>query len=147
MKFIEWTNDMSVGSDILDGHHQLIIDCLNQLHPLLDGKGRAEEVYAVLEKLEEFILMHFSEEEQVMKRAGYPDWEAHRELHNKMYDVVFALKTDVEHGRVLDAKHLFDLAYEWLLKHILGEDKKYVPYLSHPEAPQGVWTRSNGREC
>ena len=147
MKFIEWKTEMSVGSDKLDGHHQMIIDCLNELHPLLDGKGGEAEVNAVLAKLEEFILLHFSEEEQAMKRAGYPDWKAHRDLHDKMYDVVYQLKSDVEHGRAVDAKQLFDLIYNWLIEHIMGTDKKYVSYLEHPTAPQGVWVRSNGRDC
>ena len=146
MQFIEWKPEMSVGSGKLDGHHQMIIDCLNQLNPLLDVKGRDEEVNGVLAKLEDFILVHFSEEEQAMKRAGYPGWKEHRDLHDKMYDVVYNLKADVEHGRAVDAKQLFDLIYNWLLQHILGEDKKYVPYLTNPEAPQGVWSRSNGRE-
>lgn len=147
MKFIEWKSEMSVGSEKLDGHHQMIIDCLNQLHPLLEGKGNSDEVVAVLAKLEDFILVHFSEEEQAMKRAGYPDWKAHRDLHDQMYDVVYNLKADVEHGRDLDAKKLFDLIYDWLVRHIMGEDRKYMPYFDHPEAPQGVWTRSNGRDC
>lgn len=145
MQFIEWKPDMSVGSEKMDGHHQMIIDALNQLHPLLDG-AKPAEVNAVLDKLVEFILLHFSEEEQTMKRCGYPDWKAHRDLHDQMYDVVFNLKSDVEHGRTLDAKELFDLVYNWLFQHILGEDKKYQPYLDNPQAPQGVWTRSNGRE-
>ena len=146
MQFIEWTEKLSVGSDVLDGHHKMIIDCLNQLHPLIDAKGRDEEVNAVLAKLEDFVLVHFSEEEQCMRKAGYPDWRAHKEQHDKMYDVVFGMKSDVEHGRSLDAKNLFNIIYNWLLQHIMGEDKKYEKYLKNPVAePEGIWVRSNGR--
>ena len=146
MQFIEWTERMSVGSEVLDGHHRMIIDCLNQLHPLLGQEGRDDEVRAVLAKLEEFVLLHFSEEEICMKRAGYPGWREHKEQHDRMYDIVFGMKSDVEHGRSLDARHLFDIIYNWLIQHILGEDKKYEDYLKNPAPePNGIWTRSNGR--
>jgi hemerythrin len=146
MEFINWTDEMSVGSDMLDGHHKKIIECLNRLHPLIDATGRDDQVYAVLIMLEDFILVHFSAEEQCMRKAGYPDWHAHKEQHDKMYDLVAGLKSDVDHGRALDAKHLFDIIYDWLLQHIMGEDKKYVAFLQHPKRePDGVWTRSNGR--
>ena len=147
MNFIEWTTDMSVGSDVLDTHHKMIIDCLNLLHPLIETTGREDDVHAVLAKLEEFVLVHFSEEEQCMKKAGYPDWPAHKELHDKMYDLVFDMKSDVEQGRALDAEHLFNTIYTWFLEHIMGEDKKYESYLRDPAPePKGVWTRANGRE-
>jgi hemerythrin len=148
MSFIQWTEDMSVKSAVLDGHHQMIIDCLNQLHPLLESGGSSPEVMAVMAKLEDFVLVHFSEEEQQMKLAGYPDWRAHKDLHDRMYDVVFSLKSDIERGKALDARQLFDLLNNWLVEHILGEDRKYVPFLDHPEnAPVAQWRRSNGREC
>ncbi|HIJ37937.1 MAG TPA: hemerythrin family protein [Rhodospirillaceae bacterium] len=144
--FITWGSEMSVGSELLDGHHRMIIDCLNQLHPLLDGNGNEAQLAKVLTQLEEFVLLHFSEEEQAMRHAGYPDWRAHKDQHDRMYDVVFNLKADAEHGRALDARHLFDLVYNWLLDHILGTDKQYQPFLAapHPEADDS-WHRSNGR--
>lgn len=147
MKFIEWTEDMSVGAEALDNHHKMIIDCLNALHPLLDATGKDAEILAVMAKLEDFVLIHFSEEEQEMKRAGYPDWRAHKALHDQMYDVVFSLKSDVARGERVDAKRLFGLIQDWLVTHILGEDRKYVPYTdTHAAKPVAQWKRSNGRE-
>lgn len=148
MKFIEWTADMSVGVEALDGHHQMIIECLNNLHPLLDADGRNDDVLAVMAKLEDFVLVHFSEEEQEMKRAGYPGWREHKALHDRMYDVVFSLKSDLAQGDKVDARRLFALIEDWLVTHILGEDRKYVPYLAdHSAKPVAQWKRSNGREC
>ncbi|HYH38725.1 MAG TPA: bacteriohemerythrin [Azospirillum sp.] len=146
MQVVEWTAGMSVGSDTLDGHHRMIIDCLNRLGPLIGQSGREDEIKDVLATLEEFVLVHFSEEEQQMRAAGYPDWRAHKALHDRMYDAVFALKSDVEHGRVPEAEKLRELLNDWLVSHILGEDRKYVPFLEnpHPENKQ-VWERSNGR--
>jgi hemerythrin-like metal-binding protein len=147
MKFVEWTASLSVQSDVLDGHHKMIVDCLNQLHPLLGVTGREQEVHDVVEQLENFVLIHFSEEEQCMKKAGYPDWPAHKLLHDKMYDVVYDLKADIEHNRTVDANRLFELMYNWLLSHIMVEDKKYVSYLLNPVEGAGArWHRYGGHE-
>ncbi|HYH17264.1 MAG TPA: bacteriohemerythrin [Azospirillum sp.] len=147
MQAVEWTQAMSVGSDTLDGHHKMIVDCLKRLGPLLGQQGREDEIRAVLATLEDFVLVHFSEEEQQMRAAGYPDWRKHKELHDQMYDVVFNLKSDVEHGRVPEAAKLHALIYDWLIEHIMGEDRKYMPFLEHPAPAAGsTWTRSNGRK-
>lgn len=146
MQVVEWTLGMSVGSNTLDGHHRMIIDCLNRLGPLIGGNGHEEEIKSVLSTLEEFVLVHFSEEEQQMRAAGFPDWRKHKEQHDGMYDAVFALKSDIEHGRVPEAARLHALLNDWLVSHILGEDRKYVPYLEHPDAKAGqVWVRASGR--
>ncbi len=146
MQAVEWTSQMSVGSDVLDGHHKIIVDCLNRLGPLLGSHGHGDEIKAVVTMLEEFVLLHFSEEEQQIRAAGYPDWRRHKELHDQMYDIVFNLKSDIEHDRAPEAEKLHELIYNWLVAHILGEDRNYVPYLQNPDAAAGkMWARGNGR--
>jgi len=122
---------MSVGSELFDGHHKIIIDCLNALHPLLGKPDAKDELIAVLARLEEFVLLHFGEEERTLRLANYPDWRAHKEQHDQMYDVVFALKSEVENGQTLEAAYLHEIIYGWLVNHILKEDKKYQPYLTN----------------
>ncbi len=146
MTFITWTSDMSVGRANLDQHHQMILACLNQLYPLLTVTDRADEIKKVLETLEDFVLIHFSEEEHVMKAIGYPDWRQHKLMHDEMYDKVFSLKSDLSHGRTPEAAELFHLFQDWLVRHILGEDRKYMPYLDRETPGAGVeWHRANGR--
>ena len=146
MKFYTWTKDLSVGSDALDGHHKMLIDCLNQIHPLIGQSGVDEQIGAVMRRLEEFVLLHFSEEEQFMRNVGYPDWREHKAQHDKMYDVVFDLKSDIEQQREVDARRLFNIIYDWLRTHIMVEDKKYADYLAHHQRhATDVWIRANGR--
>lgn len=142
---IAWTQDMSVGSEELDEHHRMLIDCLNKLGQLLEGSASRDEVAAVVSALEEFVLVHFSAEEQAMRAAGFPGWREHKEQHDRMYDSVYSLKSDIEHGRDVDVLHLHGVLYEWLMKHILGEDRNYMPFLEHPnQATASVWRGDHG---
>lgn len=139
--YITWTPAMSVESTVLDDHHRIIVDCLNTLHPMIGQPDRATDLPAVVDRLEHFVLVHFSEEESLMIKAGYPDWRAHKELHDRMYEVVYSLKSDIQRGKMVDAAQLFDLVNGWLVQHILGEDRKYVPYLKDPHEPKShEWT-------
>ena len=138
MDLIKWDASMSVGSEVFDGHHKIIIDCLNDLHPLLGKSDCREELAVILSKLEQFVLVHFGEEERALRQANYPDWREHKMMHDQMYDMVFNMKADVENGRSLEAAYLLEILYSWLVKHILGEDKKYEPYL--PNAPAHLTT-------
>lgn len=129
MDLVQWDASMSVGSDLFDGHHKIIIDCLNDLHPLLGKKNCNAEIAPILDRLEQFVLVHFGEEERTLRQIGYPDWRAHKDQHDQMYDLVFKFKSDVESGRSLEAAYLHEILYTWLIKHILGDDKKYTAYL------------------
>jgi hemerythrin len=138
--FIEWQQSMSVGSEPLDEHHRMIIDCLKRLRPLLGTVGRDDEIRDVVARLEDFVLVHFSEEEQAMRKAGFPGWKEHKAQHDKMFDVVVSLKSDVGRGCTPDAEKLHTLIYDWLIQHIMGEDKKYQPYLTNPQPlTASVW--------
>jgi hemerythrin-like metal-binding protein len=140
-QFITWTQDMSVGSDLLDDHHKIIVDCLNALQPVIGQSGHEAEVREVVDRLEHFVLVHFSEEERAMIEAGYPDWKGHKALHDRMYDVIFDIKADIGRGRLVDAAELFGMINDWLVQHILGEDRKYMPYLQNPQPhADSVWT-------
>lgn len=134
MELVKWDDSMSVGSDVFDEHHKILIDCLNDLHPLLGKTDCDDKIASVLGRLEEFVLLHFGEEERMLRQVGYPDWRAHKDQHDQMYDLVFKLKSDVESGRSLEAAYLHEMLYAWLIKHILGDDRKYMDYLeNHPK--------------
>ncbi len=144
--FIAWSDAMSVGNSRFDDQHKVIIECLNRLHPLLDHPDRTAEIHATIEKLEDFVLVHFSEEEQELRRVGFPGFREHQTQHDAMYELVFKMKTDLEHGRAPDARMLFAILNDWLVGHILGSDREYIPYLEHPNAgATRVWQRSNGK--
>lgn len=141
MRPIEWTPEMSVGSEVLDEHHRMIVDCLNMLRPLLAGQGSPADLRAVIDRLEHFVLVHFAEEERLMIAAGHPHWKAHKALHDKMFGVVFDLKSDIELGRTVDAARLHETLAGWLIDHIMGEDRKYMADLAKPRGGgEGPWT-------
>lgn len=129
-----WKDDYSVNISSIDRQHKILVDMINEIHEAMSvGKGK-DVVAQIIEKLLHYTKNHFTAEEQLMKKYGYPDYEDHKEKHNKMTKRVMSYHQDVISGKKLQSMSLSKFLFEWLEKHIMGTDKKYTSYLNE----QGV---------
>lgn len=63
---IEWTQDLSTGSDEIDNQHKELFRRINSLLDACNqGKGR-EEIGKTVQFLEDYVITHFSAEEEYM---------------------------------------------------------------------------------
>jgi hemerythrin len=78
-------------------------------------------------------VQHFGDEEKIMKRMAFPDFNMHHKQHEAFIKNVSDLKGqfDREDGpsRVLALDKLTKFLGEWITHHILVEDKIYGKYL------------------
>jgi hemerythrin-like metal-binding protein len=75
-------------------------------------------------------VQHFSAEEGLMKQKNYPDFVNHKAVHDKLIAEVKDMKTKYVAGKVLPMQ-VSSFMSDWLKNHILGTDKKYVPFLKN----------------
>nr|AQV13697.1 hemerythrin [Nephtys incisa] len=61
---------------------------------------------------------HFSDEEGMMKGAGYGDFAGHKKAHDEFLGKIKGLKCPLDDGTIHYAK-------DWLVNHIKGTDFKY----------------------
>jgi hemerythrin-like metal-binding protein len=74
--------------------------------------------------------MHFAAEERLMQQAGYPDLQSHKEAHEKLLAKVQDYQRRFQGGdRSVTAEISQFLMTDWLVKHILGMDELYAPYM------------------
>lgn len=130
MAYLEWTDNLSVGVPLLDEDHRKLIGLINRVYQsVADGDGE-QVVKAVLDELIDYTNYHFRREERMMEAAGYPDTDDHRGVHAELSDQV----VDFRRRYLADPSGfkpmtVFDFLSEWLMKHIIGRDLKYRPYL------------------
>jgi|WetSurMetagenome_2_1015567.scaffolds.fasta_scaffold1024890_1 hemerythrin len=130
MAFLEWKEDYSVGIKKIDDQHKKLVAHLNDLFEAMKaGKGR-EVLDAVLNGLVQYTKDHFATEESLMKLYDFPDYEAHKQKHDKMAEHVIKLKQKVDSGEISNPLQITDFLKEWLGKHIMSTDKLYGPYLN-----------------
>jgi hemerythrin len=136
MALIQWTQEMSVGLESIDTDHKLLLKLINQMDEGIRNKRGNDMVNAVIEALLEYTDYHFRREEVLMAACGYPDIEAHTQIHSVLRDQVAQIR-DRHAGNPASIRDREVLSFlrNWLTSHIMGRDKLYAPFLAaKPEA-------------
>lgn len=135
VSLVRWSNSMSVGDLHIDEQHRILIDTINQLASA-EVRNDRPLLAMIIDELVNYTVYHFEYEERVIEYAGYPDLERHRRAHRGFVKWVEELREEFTHHRrrQLDDRILGFLR-DWLREHILGEDRRYRPYIAVPSAP------------
>jgi methyl-accepting chemotaxis protein len=126
-----WQPSMAVGIDSVDRDHQRLFQLYNDLlQAVQDGSGR-EKMLPTLAALIDYTKEHFAREEQVMTDNRYPDFAAHKKLHDS-----FAAKIiEVQQGCTASRGNIVTLEIlafvrNWLIEHIQGCDSRMGIFLN-----------------
>jgi len=126
IKIIKWNEAMSVGNDLLDGEHRTLIALTNKLVAAYYAGVGSKVVVQVFQEILDYTKVHFANEEDYLREIGYPDYEAHCEVHRK-----FVAGLD---GVDLSGSSLLTTLSDWLVHHILQDDARYRDYLAQRTA-------------
>ncbi|MDQ7784845.1 MAG: bacteriohemerythrin [Desulfomonilaceae bacterium] len=129
---IEWNEDLKVGVEEIDEQHRELFRRVNDLaEAMWDGKGK-EESGKVMDFLGDYVVTHFATEERHMSSQGYPDYAAHKRLHDRFVEDFYTLRSQFDSGEVTSSMviRILDETCEWLKSHIKGTDKKLGSFLN-----------------
>jgi hemerythrin-like metal-binding protein len=130
MPLINWTENLSTKIPSIDKQHKKLIELLNRLHDAM-REGRGKEVLGTtLDELISYTKTHFTYEEELMKKANYPDLANHKKEHEQLVAKVLDLQKKYNSGSVTMTIETLNFLKDWLNNHILVSDKKYGPVLS-----------------
>jgi hemerythrin len=130
MALMTWNNGLSVNIKEIDVQHKKLIELINQLHGAM-GEGKGKEASGkILSDLIYYTVSHFTYEEKLFKQYGYSEYEAHRKEHEDLTSQVKDFKSQFDKGTLGLTLKLMTFLKDWLNKHILGTDKKYVAFLN-----------------
>ncbi len=126
---VTWSERYSVGISRIDAEHQTLIAIVNELYAAMLASKDAAILGNVLGRLAEYTVSHFTNEETLMRRHGYPDYGRHKAEHDALVVKVVKLQQDQRAGKPVISKDVMVFLQQWLLSHILGSDKKYTTHL------------------
>lgn len=133
---LTWSDKMSVGVEALDADHRKLMNFVNELHAAVRGRAATADVGRILDELIGYTEYHFEVEERLQKLARFPDLEEHRQAHEALKTKVYALRETFRRDpKALNNMKVFDFLSDWLVRHILGDDMKYKPYLERRPVP------------
>lgn len=128
-RFVTWNDNLSVGIKTIDDDHKKLLGLINNLqNAVYYPTGEAFERQS-LDELVAYTKYHFEREEALMQKHGYPDFEPHKQQHQKMIAEVERYLQTYDKDPENTIEGLIRFLKEWLIKHIQGTDQQYSGYL------------------
>ncbi|MCT4631583.1 MAG: bacteriohemerythrin [Firmicutes bacterium] len=119
------------GIERIDKEHKEIIDAFEELYNRMH-RGEGHNYYDdLLEFLDKYVDEHFKNEEDLQEEIDYPDIEEHKNIHKSFRDTILSIEEKHKNKEVTN-KDLIEINLmikEWLVNHILVEDKKLAGYI------------------
>lgn len=128
-----WDKSLETGNLVIDEQHKAIIGSINELlEACSQGKGRIE-VENTLKFLQDYVVKHFNDEERLQLKANYPEYNSHKEKHDKFKKTVVEIADEFKKNGAsiqLVAKVNSSIA-GWLITHIKNDDKKVAAFIKN----------------
>jgi hemerythrin len=131
-KFVEWTDELSVGIQEIDEQHKILVNLINRLfdETVVHQTGSTAIVMdEILHELIEYTVIHFAVEESLFRIFHYPETEQHTRHHDELKAQVLDIQKKVKAREAVINTELLMFLKKWLENHILHEDKRYGPFL------------------
>lgn len=119
-----WTYKYLLNIEEIDKQHRTFFELWDKECPLTDNKN-LEILLKIVEKLEDYIKIHFLYEENLLEKLKYDELENHKAEHNFFVQKVDEMKQEIKYSNPLTFKKIADFMKKWFLSHIIVSDKKY----------------------
>ena len=129
MSLIDWTEKFSVGIDDIDKQHQKWISIVNELHDSIMETRGISTLKELVKEMEEYTDFHFSAEEEMLQKAGWPELDRHKRIHFSFKQQIAQLKRDIYSGELVLRSQVMSVIKNWLIDHILKEDQGYSEFI------------------
>ena len=124
--YLTWDDTFSVGIREIDGQHQKMIAMINGLHEATEKGYEAWMLSDLVHGLIDYASTHFRAEEQYMTKFGFAGYQEHEAEHDRFVGKVLDYQNQLSAGRAITSSELMTFLKDWLVRHILGTDKKYA---------------------
>jgi len=130
---MKWNNNFSVGNDVIDNQHKLLLKSIEDFHTACKNHSTDEAIVNTLKFLAKYTVNHFKDEEKYMADNGYPKLADHKIIHsnfvNEVKDII--AKVNREGIKLSLVMELNKKLNDWLINHIMKVDKEYQTYIAN----------------
>lgn len=133
---ITWRDELALGVPAIDDQHKELLNRFDQLLTACkQGKG-SEELQHLLGFLDDYVLLHFRDEELLQQQSSFPDAVGHRREHQAFVARLQELKQRVSTDGGVLVDHVLDankMLLDWLIRHISVRDREVGKHLKSQE--------------
>ena len=132
MSKIEWNDSLSVGVELIDEHHKMLIQKLADLSESFTKGHEENKIIKTLDFMIDYTDFHFSAEEKVMAEQSYPGLDKQKEQHEEFKVTLNNILEDFKEESTTKAiaTEINVFLHNWLIDHIKGSDIKLGQFLT-----------------
>ena len=128
MALMAWSTHFVTGIDVIDAQHKGLVELINAAAPQLAaiGEAPARAVRPLLDRLAQYAVRHFHDEEALMQQGGIDAayLEKHQHAHAAFTQEVTQMMQDTATDNNVSGTDLLRFLTSWLSFHILSEDQR-----------------------
>ncbi len=126
---IRWNSTYELGVKEIDEQHMKLVDIINDFYNAFATAQAHEKIGDIIGELVNYTVFHFTSEEEIFSNSNYPDTEKHKSTHKEFVDEMKRYHQEVKDGNMTTTYDLMTFLRDWLIKHIMGTDRNYLPYI------------------
>ena len=145
---IEWREGFKIGIAQVDQEHRHLFTLVRALN--------LQSVQHTVEELLDYVVTHFSNEQDLMESSGYPAFDQHLKLHEEFGAHVADFLGNGEDWSEERVQELRRFLNKWLIGHIMTHDLRFGKWHASQKAlkvapppraaaPQGFFARLFGK--
>lgn len=126
----QWREEYNTNIKAMDDHHRALFETANKLYEEIHSGLNQSVLEDTLNFLIRYTEDHFTQEEKLMEDFDFPEHEVHIKHHVRLIQEVQELKSKYAAGEIRMDMSIVNFLKDWIINHILTEDRKYGPYLN-----------------
>ncbi|WP_434064305.1 bacteriohemerythrin [Proteinivorax tanatarense] len=129
-----WKDKYKVGVEKVDNQHQelfsRVTDFVSTVRKDGDWEDKLEKVKSTMSFMQEYVVVHFDDEERYMKEINFPEYKEHVKIHEEFKNEVnqFAEKFEKEGFKEDLVQSFAGKLMAWLINHVASHDQKIADY-------------------
>ena len=109
----------------IDEQHQKLIELTNELIDNSNAEFNSRLISESLDELMKYSKYHFEDEERLMRKCKYPDYEQHVKEHEWFVLRISSFCLDVIEHKQSVTEEMIHFLSAWLLDHFAVKDQQY----------------------
>lgn len=129
MRYVSWNPALVTGYAEVDDQHRELYALVNDLNAAALVGVDSAQVDQILRRILRYASVHFSTEEALMERTGYPGTDEHTQLHAEFAEHATEFANAFADGQGKPVPELAAFMQDWLETHIRTVDRPLVDHV------------------
>lgn len=130
-----WKEKYRIGVDVVDNQHQELFHRVSDFLISVQRKGdwgqKIAKVKETLAFMQEYVIVHFRDEENYQLQINFPEYEEHKDVHARFRDMInqYAIRFEKEGFTQELVQEFGGKLMTWLIMHVADMDQRIGAYV------------------